>query len=85
VSLTVAPQRVLASGPEDVWVSFPPPVRTSTANMIESFCCHVHFLAGQEVTARWVNARDGLALDLDDAFELGRLATRSMSSTSGGW
>jgi alkylmercury lyase len=83
VSLTVAPERVLASEPEDVWVSFPPPARTSTADIIESFCCHVHFLAGQEVAAHWVNARDGLALDLDDAFELGRLATRAMSATSG--
>jgi alkylmercury lyase len=83
VSLTVAPERVLASRPEDVWVSFPPPARTSTANIIESFCCHVHFLAGQEVATGWVNARDGLALDLDDAFELGRLATRAMSVTGG--
>jgi alkylmercury lyase len=84
VSLTVVPEGVLASRPVDVWVSFPPPARTSTANIIESFCCHVHFLAGQEVAMRWVSARDGtLALDLDDAFELGRLATRAMSVTGG--
>jgi hypothetical protein len=52
-------------------------------NIIESFCCHAHFLAGEEVAARWVNARDGFALDLDDAFQLGRLATRAMSATGG--
>lgn len=80
VRLTVGPQRVLASRPEDTRVSFPPPARTATASIIETFCCHVHFLAGQEVAARWVNAREGsLALALDDAFELGRLATRAMS------
>ncbi|MGH2714941.1 MAG: alkylmercury lyase MerB [Thermoleophilaceae bacterium] len=84
VRLTVEPRRVLTSQPEDIWVSFPPPARTATANIIESFCCHVHFLAGQGVAARWVNACEGsLALDLDDAFELGRLATRAMSVTCG--
>jgi alkylmercury lyase len=84
VRLTVTPQRVLASRPEDIWVSFPPPAQTSTANIIESFCCHVHFLAGQEVAAQWVNGRErALALDLDDAFELGRLATRAMAVTGG--
>jgi alkylmercury lyase len=83
VSLTVARERVLASRPEDVWVSFPPPARTSTATIVESFCCHVHFLAGKAVAARWVSARDCLVFDLDDAFELGRLATRALSDTSG--
>ena len=85
VRLTVGPQRVLTSHPEDIWVSFPLPARTATANIMESFCCHVHFLAGQEVAARWVNGHEGtLALDLDDAFELGRLATRAMSGQRGG-
>jgi alkylmercury lyase len=77
VSLTVAPEGVLASQPEDVWVSFPPPARASTANIVESFCRHVHFLAGREVAARWADGRAGsLAVDLDDAFDLGRAATR---------
>ena len=82
VRLTVGPQRVLTSQPEDIWVSFPPPARTATANIIESFCCHVHFLASEEVAARWVNGHEGtVALDLDDAFELGRLAARAMFVT----
>ena len=82
VRLTVGPHRVLSSQPEDIWVSFPPPARTATANIIESFCCHVHFLTGEKVAARWVNSHEGtIALDLDDAFELGRLATRAMSIT----
>jgi len=82
VNLTVAPERVLASGPNDVWVSFPPLAGTCTENIIDSFCCHVHFLAGQNAAARWVNGRDGFALDLDDAFQLGRLATGAMSCPS---
>jgi len=79
VKLTVAPERVLASQPEDVWVSFPPVARTCTEDIIDSFCCHVHFLSGQNAAARWVNGRAGFALDLDDAFQLGRLATGALS------
>jgi alkylmercury lyase len=49
--LTVAPERVLATHPEDIRVSFPAPGLTSTEDIVESFCCHVHFLAGAD-TAR---------------------------------
>lgn len=83
VTLAVAPERLIASRPDDIWVSFPPPGRTSTASIVESFCCHVHFLAGQHAAVKWVNAHDGLAYDLDDAFELGRLATRALSTRNG--
>jgi hypothetical protein len=45
----------------------------------------VHFLAGHEVAMRWLNAHEGnLALKLDDAFELGGLATGAMSITGVG-
>jgi alkylmercury lyase len=78
VRLTVEPDRVLAAQPGDLRVSFPPPTQTSAADIVESFCCHVHFLAGEEAAAQWLSGRDGtLALSLDDAFELGRLATRA--------
>ena len=52
VRLTVAPAGVLAAHPEDVWVSFPAPGQTSTADIVESFCCHVHFLAGADTAGR---------------------------------
>jgi alkylmercury lyase len=85
VRLTVAPERVLDAKPDEVWVSFPPPAQTSTADIVDSFCCHVHFLAGEDSAAHWVSDRPGtLALDLDDAFELGRLATRAVAVTGGG-
>ncbi len=84
VQLTIASERVLASRPDRLWVSFPPPARTSTAKIVESFCCHVHFLAGQDAAADWVADREGtFALGLDDAFELGSLATRSLLVTEG--
>lgn len=79
VRLTVAPDRVLASHPQDVRVSFPPAGQTSTARIVESFCCHVHFLAGEDAATDWVRRHAAtFVLDLDDAFELGRLSTRAL-------
>lgn len=44
-----------------------------------SFCCHAHFLAGEPAAVSWREAHaGGLTLPLDDAFELGRLATRAL-------
>jgi alkylmercury lyase len=84
VRLTVAPERVVAAHPEDVWVSFPAPAHTSTDEIVESFCCHVRFLAGADTAARWASARPGsFALGLADAFELGRLATRAFLTATG--
>jgi alkylmercury lyase len=78
VRLTVAPDGVRESQPEELWVSFPPPARTSTVDITGSFCCHVHFLAGDAAAASWRTGHDGgLTLPLADAFELGRLATQA--------
>jgi alkylmercury lyase len=75
---------VLATYPEDIWVSFPVPDQTSPDDIVESFCCHVHFLAGADTAGRWASARPGaFALGVDDAFELGRLATRAFFATTG--
>jgi alkylmercury lyase len=85
VRLTVAPDRVLASHPQDVRVSFPPPGQASTAEIVESFCCHVHFLAGVDAASGWVRRSPGtFVLDLDDSFELGRRATRTLCDNVGG-
>jgi alkylmercury lyase len=84
VRLTVAPDRVLTAHPEDVGVSFPAPGHTATDEIVESFCCHVHFLAGVDTASRWTRARPGtFALRLADAFELGQLATRALLTASG--
>jgi alkylmercury lyase len=84
IRLPVVPDRVLASHPQDVRVSFPPAGQTSTADIVESFCCHVHFLAGEGAATEWVR-RDAntFVLDLDDAFELGRLSTRALCVADG--
>jgi alkylmercury lyase len=85
VRLTVAPDRVLASDPQDVRVSFPPAGEASTSDIVESFCCHVHFLAGEDAATEWVSRSLGtFVLDLDDAFELGRLSTRALWVADGG-
>jgi alkylmercury lyase len=84
VRLTVAPDRVLATHPEDIWVSFPAPDQTSTEDIVDSFCCQVHFLAGADTASGWASARYGaFALGVDDAFELGRHATRAFFATTG--
>jgi len=76
VRLTVAPDGVRASDPDSLRVSFPRPGVTSSADITSSFCCHVHFLAGPDAVERWLADHSGaVALTLDDAFELGRLAT----------
>jgi alkylmercury lyase len=85
VRLTVVPDRVVASHPQDVRVSFPPAGQASTADIVESFCCHVHFLAGEDAATEWVSRSPGtFVLDLDDAFELGRLSTRALCVADGG-
>ena len=79
VRLTVGPDGVQVAEPSALQVSFPAPASTDTADIIASFCCHVHFLAGQEAAAKWLaENQDGLTLSLDDAVELGRLATRQL-------
>jgi alkylmercury lyase len=79
VRLTVGPDGVQVAEPSALQVSFPAPASTDTADIIASFCCHVHFLAGQDAAAKWLaENQDGLTLSLDDAVELGRLATRQL-------
>jgi alkylmercury lyase len=79
VRLTIGPEGVQVAEPSALQVSFPAPASTDTADIIASFCCHVHFLAGQDVAAKWLaENQDGLTLSLDDAVELGRLATRQL-------
>ena len=76
VRLRVDPGGIADAAPADLRVSFPPLASTSTADIVESFCCHVHFLAGDDAAQRWIDEhRDGQVLDLDDAHEVGRRAT----------
>jgi alkylmercury lyase len=77
VRLAVDPHGVRRADPEPLWVSFPPPAATSTADITGTFCCHVHFLATRAAADHWLRGHpEGTVLDLDSAYELGRKATR---------
>jgi alkylmercury lyase len=76
IQLRVGPGGVADPEPADVWVSFPPLATTSTADIVESFCCHVHFIAGGDTAQRWMREHPGgRVLDLRDAYEVGQRAT----------
>jgi alkylmercury lyase len=75
VRLSVDPNGVVEWQPRELWVSFPPPAQACAEDITGSFCCHVHFLAGASARDRWLADHHGaLALGLEEAFELGRLA-----------
>lgn len=76
VRLRVEPGGVAEVEPADIAMSFPPIAQTSTSQIVESFCCHVHFLAGHDAASRWANDHPGgRVLSLRDAYEVGQLAT----------
>jgi alkylmercury lyase len=70
---------VTASEPPDLWVTFPSLACTSTADIVGSFCCHVHFVAGRDAAQRWLEEHaDGRVLDLRDAYVVGQRATAAL-------
>lgn len=79
VWLDVAPDGVESAEPAFLQVSFPPPASTVTSDITATFCCHVHFLAGQQAAQAWLAENPGaLTLSLPEASELGRLATQAL-------
>ncbi len=77
VRLTVDPVGIRQFDPQPLWLSFPPPSTTSTVDITGTFCCHVHFLATPVAAEKWLSRHaEGTVLGLDDAYELGRRATR---------
>ena len=84
VRLAVTPHTVAAAEPDDVWVSFPPLARTSTDDIVGSFCCHVHFFAGRASAERWLAGNEGgHVLDVHDAYEVGARATAKLRPQAG--
>jgi alkylmercury lyase len=78
VRLSVDHDGVRATDPKAIGVSFPASDVTRCEDIRGTFCCQVRFLAGPRAADHWLAAHDGaLVLSLDDAFELGRLATRT--------
>ena len=76
VRLRVDPAGIADAEPADLRVSFPALASASTADIVESFCCHVHFLAAPDAAQRWLGEHPGgRVLDRHDAHEIGRRAT----------
>ena len=77
ISLTVASDRVEALSPEGAVVSMLMPADGLDADVIQSFCHHVHFFASRETGEQWVAERSGaFLLTVDEAFHLGELWNR---------
>ena len=69
VELVVAPDAIQQAQPQDLYVSFPSPATTDAGDLTGSFCCHVHFLAGDDAARSWQDAHpEGAVLDLAAAF-----------------
>ena len=79
ISLTVAPDGVEALSPEGAVVSMLMPADGFDADVIQSFCHHVHFFASREAGEQWIGEREGddaFLLTVDEAFHLGELWNR---------
>jgi alkylmercury lyase len=82
--LVVSPDGIEHAVPQPLDVSFPPPATTDTANITGSFCCHVHFLPGDDAAEVWPAAHpDGEVLDLQPAFALGRDTVAPLTAAAG--
>ena len=73
VSLRVGPRGIEAADPQTAVLSFVmPPQADVERNLIETFCCHVHFLASPRAGADWISRHSGvLMLSLGDAWQIG--------------
>ena len=81
VGLRVDAGGVADADPTGLRVSFPALTSTSTADIVDSFCCHVHFLAGRHAAQRWLDQHPGgRVLDLYDAYDVGQRATAALRS-----
>lgn len=48
-----------------------------TADVIATFCCHVHFFASEQAARTWINEKKrGYVVPIPSAYEFGRLYTR---------
>jgi len=74
ISLVVSPESVVEVSHPGAVVSFLLPERDFDADVIQSFCHFVHFIASREAGEEWTAEHPGtFVLSLEEAFELGRL------------
>ena len=91
ITLRVSPRGVEAASPESVALSFVMPREADIErNVIETFCCHVHFFASAQAGKQWIARRTGtFLLSLSDGWQIGLRknfaqyeATATLKSTS---
>jgi alkylmercury lyase len=73
IRLRVGPRGVEAVHPDTPALSFVTPTEAAVErNVIESFCCHVHFFASAEAGKEWVDGHRGaFLLSLIEAWQIG--------------
>lgn len=73
IALRIGPRGVETAEPNSVILSFVTPHQTDVErNVVETFCCHVHFFASPEAGEEWVARRNGtFLLSLSDAWQIG--------------
>ena len=80
VSLTVSPNEIRDIAPTDAAVSLVLP--QETADIRQSFCCHVHFFASVVTAKDWACKHQGVEIvSVQDAFRLGQELNRHMLQT----
>ncbi|WP_273681879.1 organomercurial lyase, partial [Vreelandella aquamarina] len=80
VSLTVSPNEIRDIAPTDAAVSLVLP--QETADIRQSFCCHVHFFASVVTAKDWASKHQGVEIvSVQDAFRLGQELNRHMLQT----
>lgn len=78
ISLTVSPESIERTSHPDIHVSMLVPDEGAfTADVVSSFCHHVHFLADENAARAWVSNHPGIeTITLADAFGLGAVKNR---------
>ena len=73
IALRVGPGGVETAQPKTVVLSFVRPNEADVErNVIETFCCHVHFLASLKAAKEWIARHNGVfVLSLSDGWRIG--------------
>ena len=78
ISLMVTPAGVADLAPSEAMVSYLVPERRFDADVVQSFCDFVYFLASPDAAAAWTAEHPGtFPLPVDDLYRLGRLTNRA--------
>lgn len=78
INLEIAPDRIVASSPPGVVMSFvAPDAQSCRENLRGALCSHVNLFAGTNIFVDWAKSRPGVAyIPLVEAFDLARMRNR---------